>query len=269
MLYTVLVYPPRHVHIPQILQSMAIFMLLYTVGGHRQAYSLAEGVHHSIRCLCFPSAACTHTTNAAEHGCLHAPVYFGRLPYSTMPLALAATSYSLLLSMPTLTMLPVPSHDPHMWHSRRFLDRWGNSIYCPAFSRQGVHKLSQLTPAHIHTYKSAYRLAWRNLRKSAEAPAQRYHQPSFWAKWLSHRVATKLAPVKGINTGKGPTTWHRLHNVPIPHAHKHFIYEALWHKLRTGFRRRHWLPHQQLRPIAGTYHTHKHALITCANLVKA
>ena len=132
----------------------------------------------------------------------------GRLPYATMPLlALAAKSYSLLMSMSTLTVPPVPSHDPHLWHSRRFLDRWGINIYCLAPIRRGVHKASQLTTAHIrslpHTYKSIYRLAWRKLRNSADAPTQRYHRPFFWTKWLSRRVATKLAPVKGTPPESG------------------------------------------------------------------
>ena len=35
MLYTVFVYPPRHVHTPQTLQSMAVFMLLCTLTGPR------------------------------------------------------------------------------------------------------------------------------------------------------------------------------------------------------------------------------------------
>ena len=48
----------------------------------------------------------------------------GRLPYASMPLlALSVKSYSLLLSMSTLTVPVVPSHHPHLWHSRRFLDR--------------------------------------------------------------------------------------------------------------------------------------------------
>ena len=52
-----------------------------------------------------------------------------RLPYATMPLlALSAKSYSLLLSMSTLTVPPIPSHDPNMWHNRRFLDRWGDYV---------------------------------------------------------------------------------------------------------------------------------------------
>ena len=108
----------------------------------------------------------------------------GRIPYATMPLlALSAKSYSLLMSMSTLTVPPVPSHDPHLWHSCRFLDRWGKSIYCPALIRRGVLKLSQLTPAHMHslphTFKSIFRLAWCKLRNSADAPTQRYHEALF------------------------------------------------------------------------------------------
>ena len=130
--------------------------------------------------------------------------------------------------------------------------------------------MSQLTAAHMqslpHTYKSIYHLAWHKLWNLADAPTQRYHQPSFWTKWLSRRVATILAPVKAMDAGLSPTIWRRLHTLPIPHAHTQFIYEALWHKLRTDHRLRHWLPHQQLCPIDGTDHTREHSLVTCAGL---
>ena len=35
MLYAVFVFPPRHVHIPQTLQSMAVFMLQCILTGPR------------------------------------------------------------------------------------------------------------------------------------------------------------------------------------------------------------------------------------------
>ena len=99
-------------------------------------------------------------------------------------------------------------------------------------------------------------------------PAERYHPLSFWTKLLSHRVATKLAPVDGVKAGLGPTPWRGLHSLPIRHTHNHFTYEDLWHKLRTGYQLRHWLPHQQLCSIDLTHHTHEHALITCSNRAK-
>ena len=153
------------------------------------------------------------TTNwEVPHGPSYLPTLQKGLPYATMPLlALSPKSYSLLMSMSTVTVPSMPSQDPHLWHNRRFVDRRGHNICCPALVRQGVHKLSQLTAAHIHslphTYRSIYRLAWCKLRKSADALTQWHHQASFWTKWLSRRVATKLAPVKGVDAGQGPTAW--------------------------------------------------------------
>ena len=132
----------------------------------------------------------------------------------------------------------------------------------------GVAQTSEFADAPTHRYRQpSFWIKWFSRRVATpDAPTHRYRQPSFWIKWFSCRVATKIAPVKGIDAGLSPTTGPRLHTLPIPHAHKHFIYEALWRKLRTGHRLRHWLPHEQRCPIDGAYHTHEHVLLTCANL---
>ena len=92
-------------------------------------------------------------------------------------------------------------------------------IYCPKLIRQGIHRLSQLTPHLIgqllHTYKSIHRLAWRKLRTASTGQPRRYHLHAFWFQWLPRTVASTSVSVPMETPPQHEPFWHRHRTLPL------------------------------------------------------